>query len=578
MEFDPALAADQLRDLLRGDPLNADAYRLLAQALRLERPRDGHGEIRSQYVTANDLQLARAASALQVDDLETAEIILRQRLRQAPADVEALRLMAKFAVQLDYRAEGEQLLRLALEITPGFAAAALDLAKELHEQNRPLEVLAITSQLLERDGRDEAAQALQAAALGRAGRFAESLCEYEALLERSPTQPGLWTNYGHILKTMGRSDEGLRAMRRAVEIAPQTGEAWWNLSNLKTVTFDDHDIATMRAAMASPDPTERDRLHIHFALGKAFEDRGDAEQAFAHYAEGNRLRRRSIDHEPDNLAHEVTAARRFFSKEFFDRHRGQGCAAPDPIFIVGMPRSGSTLIEQILASHPAIEGTMELPDIAVLAKGLGRGQKDYFRNLAALTPAQLRSTGEDYLRLTRAHRTEGRPRFIDKMPNNWMHVPLIHLILPNAKIIDARRHPMACGFSNFKQHFVRGQTFSYDLDWMGRYYANYVRLMSHVDQILPGRVHRVFHERLVDDTETEVRALLDYLELPFDPACLRFYENQRAVRTPSSEQVRRPISRDSVDQWRAYERFLAPLKDALGEVLTCYPDAPRFTD
>ena len=532
--------------------------------------------MQSSLVSGASMRLQHAARSLESDDLETAEVILRHRLSQAPSDVEALRLLAMLATRLDYPVEAEQLLRLAVEFDPDYAPATLDLARDLHQQNRVIEALVLTSELLERDPENEPAKALHAAALGRAGRFDESIRHYEDLIQRTPRQPSLWTSYGHILKTVGRSDDGLGAMRRAVEVSPHAGEAWWNLSNLKTIKFDGGDIETMQAALESEGSSEDNRLHLHFALGKAFEDLGNAEQAFAHYAAGNRIRRDSATYDPDNLTRDVTAARHAFSRAFFKTRQGQGSDARDPIFIVGMPRSGSTLLEQILASHPAVEGTMELPDIPAIAKDLGRGTKDYLPNLAKLTPDELQSIGEEYLRLTRGHRTEGRPRFIDKMPNNWMHIPLIHLVLPNAKIIDARRHPMACGFSNFKQHFVRGQTFSNDLVWMGRYYTDYVRLMAHIDGVLPGRVHRVIHEHLIENTEGEVRRLLDYLELPFDDACLRFYENQRAVRTPSSEQVRRPIDRKGVDQWRLFEPFLAPLKTALGQVLTCYPEAPAF--
>jgi tetratricopeptide (TPR) repeat protein len=579
VESDPSLAAARLREFLEDNPLSADAYRLLARADRaIAEAAPAGGGIKSSVVSGAQMRLQHAARALHADDLETAEIILRQRLRQAPADVDALRLMATLATSLYFRAEAEQLLRLALEIAPDYTDAALDLGRELYDQNRPLEALAIANEILERDRENERARMLKAAASGRAGRFDESIRLYEELLERSPRQASLWTNYGHILKTVGRADDGQRAMRRAIHISPHSGEAWWNLSNLKTTVFDRSDIDAMYAALKSDDSSDQDQLQIHFALGKAFEDLRDAPKAFAHYSEANRIRRQTIDHDPDRLSQDVSAARRFFSSEFFERRRDQGCEAADPIFVIGMPRSGSTLIEQILASHPSVEGTMELPDIATLAKRLGRGGSDYLRNLGNLTPDELRSTGEDYLRLTRRYRSESRPHFIDKMPNNWMHVPLIHLILPNAKIIDARRHPMACGFSNFKQHFVRGQTFSYDLNWMGRYYSDYVRLMAHVDAVLPGRMHRVIHERLVDDTESEVRRLLDYLGLPFDEACLRFYESKRAVRTPSSEQVRRPIDRSSVEQWRAYEKFLGPLQDALGDVLACYPGVPEFPD
>jgi len=324
----------------------------------------------------------------------------------------------------------------------------------------------------------------------------------------------------------------------------------------------------MEGALAGGALSEEDRFHLHFALGKALEDRGRAEPAFAHYAEGNRLRRAGIDYDPEEISGHVRRSTALFTAGFLAAREGQGCPAPDPIFILGMPRAGSTLIEQILASHPQVEGTMELPDIPALAKGLGARKlksepSAYPECLADLGADQLRALGEDYLETTRVQRKTDRPFFIDKMPNNWAHVGLIRLILPNARIIDARRHPLACCFSNFKQHFARGQGFSYDLAELGLYYRDYVTLMAHFDAVQPGRIHLMLNEALIDDPEAEVRRLLDHLGLPFDPACLRFHENERAVRTASSEQVRRPINREGIDAWRAYELWLGPLKDAL---------------
>jgi hypothetical protein len=372
---------------------------------------------------------------------------------------------------------------------------------------------------------------------------------------------------------MGRSEDGVEAMRKAVAFGPTNGEAWWNLSNLKTFEFSDEDVATMTAALAS-DVSNEDRFHLHFALGKAFEDRGEAAAAFKHYSKGNALRRRDLVHDPRDIAAEVSGSVRTYEQALFDRLAGAGAPDADPIVVVGMPRAGSTLVEQILASHSAIEGTMELPDIALIARGLGRGEPGYFHRLGSVNAEELREFGLQYLRSTRAHRVEGRPRFVDKMPNNWLFVPLIHLVLPNAKIIDIRRHPLANGWSNFKQHFARGQAFSYDLEWFGRYYADYVRMMAHVDEVLPGRVHRVTYEELVEHPESEIPRLFDYLELPFEPACLEFHRTERAVRTPSSEQVRQPIYRDATAEWHRYENFLDPLKDALGAVLPAYPNAP----
>jgi hypothetical protein len=282
------------------------------------------------------------------------------------------------------------------------------------------------------------------------------------------------------------------------------------------------------------------------------------------------LRKKRLQYKAAETTAAVDAAIAVATPELFARRAGAGCAAPDPIFVLGMPRAGSTLVEQILSSHSQVEGTTELPDIGILARTL----ESYPADLAAIDPARLRDLGEQYLARTRVQRHTPRPLFIDKLPNNWLYVPFIRLILPNAKIIDARRHPLSCCFSNFKQHFARGQGFSYSLEDMGAYYRDYVRLMAHVDRVLPGGVHRVIYERMVEDTQGEVRALLEACGLPFEPACLAFYETTRAVRTPSSEQVRRPIFRDGTDAWKPFEPFLGPLKSALGEVLHAYPAAP----
>jgi hypothetical protein len=337
----------------------------------------------------------------------------------------------------------------------------------------------------------------------------------------------------------------------------------------------------MHAQLAKPDLDGSDRLHLHFAVGKAFEDAGDYAQSFEHYAQGNALQRAGNRYDADLNATRIERLRGHFTRDFFSQRAGSGYDAPDPIFIVGMPRAGSTLLEQILSSHSQVEGTTELPEIISLAKEL-REQSDtdeiavYAEVLAGKNAAELRAMGELYVERTRIHRKTQRPFFIDKMPNNFLHIGLIQLLLPNAKIIDARRHPMGCCFSNFKQYYARGQGFSYSLSDMGRFYSDYVALMAHFDEVLPGRVHRVFYEQTVDNTETEVRRLLDYCGLAFEPACLTFFDNARPVRTASSEQVRRPVYRDSVDQWRHYEQWLDPLKAALGPVLDSYPAVPRM--
>ncbi|HEX8625688.1 MAG TPA: sulfotransferase [Allosphingosinicella sp.] len=521
----------------------------------------------------------QAGLALVEGRLAAAEALLRSHLKQKPTDIAAIRMMAELAGRLGRYADSETLLRRALELAPGFTAARANLATILYRQNRPLEAIALLDALLDDHPENASHQNLKAAALGRIGGFEEAMHIYRQVLERQPGQARIWMSYGHVLKTVGRLEEGIAAYRRAIALIPSLGEAWWSLANLKTVRLGADDIEKMSSALSAPGLSREDLFHLHFALGKAHDDAGQPESAFHHYAEGNRLRRALISYDAEETSRAVDRSIALFTPALLADRAGWGCPAPDPIFILGMPRSGSTLIEQILASHPQVEGTMELPDIPVLVRRLGgrtrrSDESAYPEALAALGPEALRALGEEYLELARIHRRTGRPFFIDKMPNNWAHVGLIHLILPDARIVDARRHPLDCGFSNFRQHYARGQGFSYSLADMGRYYSDYVRLMAHFDRVLPGRVHRVVHERLVDAPEAEIRALLDALGLAFDPACLRFHENKRAVRTASSEQVRRPINREGMGQWRAYERWLGPLKEALGPVLESYPEAP----
>ncbi len=353
------------------------------------------------------------------------------------------------------------------------------------------------------------------------------------------------------------------------------GEAYWSLANLKTFRFDTADLEAMRSQLAQASLGDEDRCFFEFALGKALEDVGEYALSMEQYLHANQRRRAQIAYEPTEMSELVQRSRQVLDADFFEQRRGFGNPACDPIFIVGLPRSGSTLLEQILASHSAVEGTMELPDLLAIARRLtgprGVSQLTYPLALAQLSASACRALGDEYLERTRIHRKRGTPFFIDKMPNNFAHVGLIQLALPNARIIDARRQPLACCFSVFKQHFARGQAFSYTLEELGRYYRDYIELMAHFDAVLPGRVHRVNYEELVADTEGEVRRLLRYCGLPFEQGCLRFYENDRAVRTASSEQVRQPIYREGIEHWRHYERWLGPLRDGLGPALAGYP-------
>ncbi len=378
------------------------------------------------------------------------------------------------------------------------------------------------------------------------------------------------------MKTLGRNSEGIEAYRTAISYAPAMGEAYFSLANLKTFRFDEKEISAMRRQVKDGTKNVEDYYHLCFALGKALEDRKQYDESFACYRRGNAVRRKTVQWDRDANHENLQRLIKFFDTELFDNRRGRSARHAVPIFIVGLPRAGSTLLEQILASHSQVEGTMELPDIISIARRLS-GKKSsadesrYPDVLSELTPEQLSELGDEYIERTRIQRS-GAPFFTDKMPNNFPHIGLIHLILPNAKIIDARRHPLGCCFSGFKQLFARGQNFSYDLTDIGQYYRDYVDLMNHWDQVLPGRVLRMQYESVVADTESQVRRLLDYCGLPFEEDCLRFYETERAVRTASSEQVRQPIYSAAVEQWRHYLPHLDPLIEALGPAMDGYAD------
>jgi tetratricopeptide (TPR) repeat protein len=514
----------------------------------------------------NNPRLMEAALALHDNRLSDAEPLLRAHLKDDPFDVAAIRMMAELAGRIGRYKDAETLLRRALELAPDFGAARANLATCLYRQNKPAEAIAELDLVLTDDPENLGHANLKAAALGRIGGFDEAIELYATVLKAAPNQPKVWMSYGHMLKTVGRQADGIAAYRRALDILPGLGEVWWSLANLKTVKFTRDDIAAMQTALIE-DISDEDRFHLDFALGKAFEDAKDHARSFAHYATGNALRRTKITYDADETTAFVDRCITLLTPDFLADHKDKGCPAPDPIFILGMPRAGSTLVEQILSSHSLVEGTSELPDIPALAR-----TKGYPENIGTL---DLHALGQSYLDRTRIQRKTDKPFFIDKLPNNWAHVGFIHLILPNAKIIDARRHPLGCCFSNFKQHFARGQAFSYDLTDMGRYYADYVRLMAHIDHVLPDRAHRVIYENMVDDTEGEVRALLAACGLDFEPACLEFHKTERAVRTASSEQVRQPIFRGGTEGWQGFEPYLDPLKSALGSILSSYPDAPQ---
>ena len=570
-------ACDALCDAARLEPGSAQVWWLLAdcQAALGDHAAAGAARLAGVEASTRDPDLLAAAAALQRDAPDRAEPVLRARLRQWPSDVAAIRLLGELAARIGRYEDSITLLRRALALAPAFHPARELLARTLSRVSRPVEALAEAQILLADDPANISHRMLLASILVQTGNQDEARVIYQALLAEHPHLSRVWLGLGHVLKTVGRTDDAIAAYRAAIREEADYGEAWWSLANLKTWRFSPEDVAVMRAGLDRTDDAAH-RLHLHFALGKALEDLGDHAGAFAHYAAGNALRHAQLGWDGDALQRQTVALAQTFTPAFIHARAGAGLRADDPIFIVGLPRAGSTLVEQILASHPAVEGTMELPDLPAIAQRLrGADQsRSLAEALARLEPAELAALGEEYLSRTRVHRKLGRPRFIDKMPNNWQYAGLIRLILPHAKVIDARRHPLACCFSAFKQHFAAGQPFSYDLGDLGRYYRDYVAFMAEHDRAMPGHVHRVIYEAMVDDTEGEVRRLLDYLGLPFDERCLTFWQTDRAVRTASSEQVRRPIFREGLDQWTHFEAFLGPLKAALGPVLDAYPAVP----
>ena len=617
----PLEAKARARDILKAAPKHAHARLILGSALRrlgegvaaravlMELARDqpsfpaahyelgltlshlGQGErasgafrkaaaLRPTMVEAwsalGDRQLADAAAALNHNRTAGVAKTLEARLKARPDDVEAIRMFAEVELRLGRYAQAEARLLHALKLSPSFPGLRQALAVVLIQRQKGAEALVHVERLLKAEPNNPHFQNLKAVSLGLMGEEKRSIRVYQAVLAARPDLAKVWLSYGHALKTAGRLDEGIAAYRCAIALSPRLGQAYWSLANLKLVRFDDADVDAMRDALHDPRADDDDRIHLHYALGKALEDAAAYKEAFEQYSEGARLRRRNIPYDARAVTAQTARMAAFFTPAVFDRHRGQGCEAEDPIFVVGLPRSGSTLVEQILSSHSSVEGTRELVEIAAIVRGLDvpglqTTEGVYPETLDSLDSAAMSALGQRFIDAAANHRKSGRPFFIDKTPSNFMHIGLIRLILPNAKIIDVRRHPMATCVSGFKQHFAGGHDFSYDLSDLGRYYKDYVRLMDHFGSVLPGCLYFLNYEALIDDTEAEVRRLLDYCGLPFESACLRFYENARAVRTPSSEQVRRPISRDGADQWRHFEPWLGPLKEALGAVFQVLP-------
>ena len=513
-------------------------------------------------------EIVTASSMFADGEIIPAEQIARAFLLRHGNHVEAMRLLAKIGMKLDVLDDAELLLESVLILAPDYTAARYDYARALLQRQKHARALEELDKLLQMEPGNRTYRTTRATVCAGLGCHAQAVRAYREVLAETPQAADVHLSIAHALKTQGKLQEAIDAYRTAASCRPSYGDAYWSLANLKTYRFSEDEIARMRAEEAAPHIQLADRYHLCFALGKALEDREEFAESFAYYERGNALKRSESRYRPELIENNARLQAEVCTREFFALRRGFGCQRTGPIFIVGLPRSGSTLLEQILASHSEVEGTMELADIPRLVGELqGRlpdpGHPRYPGVLAELEAADFERFGEKYLSDTRVYRS-GKPLFIDKMPNNFRHIGLIHLMLPNAKIIDARREPMACCFSNFKQLFASGQEFTYGIEDIARYYRCYVDLMAHWEAALPGKILRIQHEDVVEDLEGNVRRLLEFCGLEFEPACLEFHKTERSVRTASSEQVRRPIYKEGLDQWRNFEPWLGPLKSALG--------------
>jgi tetratricopeptide (TPR) repeat protein len=529
----------------------------------------------AQLAALNQLpsDVVRAGSLFADGDVSGAEGILREYLRNA-VHVEALRLLGRIQHQRKLLDESEQLLDAARKIAPDHRAAQLDYLRVLVDRQKYQQAREEIEPALDSGGKDYVL--LYAATCAGLGQHDSAIAAYRQLIAGSPESPELLLGLGHSLRASGRRKEAIESYQRAASIDAGCGDAWWSLANLGTYRFSDDEIARMREEEAAPGAEPVDRYHLCFALGRAHEERKAYAESWTFYERGNRLKRAEISYDPEVSETDACRQIEVCTARFFAGRAGVGAVGRDPIFIVGLPRSGSTLLEQILASHSQVEGTHELYDIERIVLGLRGGRSDggdtsWLDTLASLAPDDFRALGERYLRETCSYRTS-RPFFIDKMPNNFRHIGLIQLILRNAKIIDVRREPMACCFSNLKQLFASGQEYSYSVEGIARHYRTYLTLMRHWDASLPGRVLRVRYEDLVNDLEANVRRVLEFCSLEFEPECIEFHRTARSVNTASSEQVRQPVFREGLSQWRNYDPWLGALREALGDALIRYRD------
>jgi predicted Zn-dependent protease len=575
---DAPRAIDALLRAVNINPALPMSWRMLEGVYRLTGDAENAETAAAHVATLKDLpgEVVIATSLFSDGELAPAEQMIRAFLLRRGDQPEAMRLLAKIGMAHDVLDDAEALLEAVLALAPAYRAARYDYAQVLVKRHKYVQAREQAELLLALDPANLDYRSLAATAAVGLGESEAAIAIYRDMLADLPAAPDPHLWLAHALKTVGRTPEAVEAYRAAAALRPDFGDAYWSLANLKTYRFADEELGRMRAREAAPTTAPEDRWHLCFALGKALEDRGEIAESWTWYERGNALKRVESRYRPEILETNTAKQIEVCTRGFFQERAGWGASAPDPVFILGLPRSGSTLLEQILASHSKVEGTQELADIQRIVLELQGRDPDldnprYPAALAEMTRDDFRRLGEKYLADTRAYRSD-RPFFIDKMPNNFRHIGLIHLMLPNARIIDARREPMSCCFGNLKQLFANGQEFTYSTEDIARYYRTYLELMRHWDAVLPGRVLRVRHEDVVEDLEGQVRRMLDYCGLEFERACVDFHKTERSVRTPSSEQVRQPIFRDGLDQWRKYEPWLGGLKVALGDALETWRD------
>ena len=570
-------AIEALQKAVGTQPKLPAAWRLMGELFLADEDEHSATEAFNQLLLASAVEpeLIAAVELFRAGKIGLAEALCRKYLRVDPTNVTAIRLLAEIGLRIGALDDAENLLERCLELAPDFRLARLNYATVLSKREKLAEALAQVDSMLEAEPNKFTLLTLKGSILIKMGDFKLVLPLYEYLLEHFPPRPKVTLVYGHALKTVGKQEQAIKAYRQTIELQAGFGDAWWSLANLKTFQFNDDDIKDMRTEIAKPDCLRVDQFHLCFALGKALEMRKQYGESFHFYSLGNDTKSKLERHNPDRNTDNVRRLKSVFSDKFFNSRKDYGDPSGDPIFIVGLPRSGSTLLEQILASHSQVDGTKELVYVPAIVRRLGG---KFRKNVDSKFPEILERMGEDeilqlgqeYLDRSRIQRATA-PFFIDKMPNNFMHIGLIHLILPNATIIDARRHPMAACFSGFTQLFARGQAFTYGQTNIGRYYRDYVDQMDHWDKVLPDKVLLVQYEEVVADTETQARRMLEHCGLPFEERCLKFHQTERAVRTASSEQVRQPIYKAALEHWRNYETHLDELKEALGPVLDRYP-------